>query len=147
MAIHSVMRPMLDGVNLAMDPNLSTQLLELTNRLLQAIGSRDWDTYAKLCDDSLTCFEPEARGHLVSGLGFHKYYFGLSGGGGQRNTTLSDVHVRQLGQDAAIVSYVRLVQFLDASGQPQTSQYEETRVWQRMGGEWKHVHFHRSNNA
>ncbi len=28
-----------------------------------------------MCDSTLTCFEPEARGHLVEGLGFHKYYF------------------------------------------------------------------------
>ena len=24
------------------------------------------------CDESLTCFEPEAEGHLVQGLPFHK---------------------------------------------------------------------------
>ena len=46
--------------------------------------------------------------------------------------------------DAAVVSYVRLVQHLDGSGSAVTSRYEETRVWQKIGGAWKHVHFHRS---
>jgi len=42
------------------------------------------------------------------------------------------------------VSYVRLVQRLDADGQPVVARCEETRVWQRMEGRWRHVHFHRS---
>lgn len=44
-------------------------------------------------------------------------------------------------------SYLRLTQSLDASGVPQTSRCEETRVWQKQGEQWKHVHFHRSANA
>ena len=126
--------------------SVDSQLLELTHQLLSAIGAKDWDRYVELCDPSLTCFEPEARGHLVSGLDFHKYYFALPGGGGSRNTTLSAPHVRPIGNDAAVVSYVRLVQFQDAGGQPQTAQFEETRVWQKVDGKWKHVHFHRSEN-
>jgi calcium/calmodulin-dependent protein kinase (CaM kinase) II len=49
-----------------------------------------------------------------------------------------------LGDDAAVISYVRLVQKLDAHGVPVTVTTEETRVWQRKDGRWKHVHFHRS---
>ena len=26
------------------------------------------------------------------------------------------------------------------------SQSEETRVWEKINGDWKHVHFHRSKN-
>jgi calcium/calmodulin-dependent protein kinase (CaM kinase) II len=44
----------------------------------------------------------------------------------------------------AVLVYVRLTQFLDASGSPKTSAVEETRVWQKKDGAWKHVHFHRS---
>ena len=29
----------------------------------------------KLTDPHLTCFEPEAKGNLVEGLDFHKFYF------------------------------------------------------------------------
>jgi len=29
----------------------------------------------KVCDPNMTCFEPEAKGHLVEGMEFHKFYF------------------------------------------------------------------------
>lgn len=32
-------------------------------------------TFSKLVDSHLTAFEPEARGNLVEGLEFHKFYF------------------------------------------------------------------------
>jgi calcium/calmodulin-dependent protein kinase (CaM kinase) II len=49
-----------------------------------------------------------------------------------------------LGPDAAVVSYIRLQQKLDGNGRPLTISTEETRVWQKVGGKWKNVHFHRS---
>jgi calcium/calmodulin-dependent protein kinase (CaM kinase) II len=56
---------------------------------------------------------------------------------------MASPHVRWLGKDAAVISYVRLVQKL-VGGAPATVATEETRVWQRRDGEWRHVHFHRS---
>ncbi len=127
-----------------MSTNLESQVLDLTRQLLTAIAERDWKTYTELCDPSLTCFEPEAVGQLVAGMGFHKFYFDLQGGSGKRNTTLASPHVRPLGPDAAVVSYVRLVQKADSGSDPETAAFDETRVWQRIDGAWKHVHFHRS---
>lgn len=119
-------------------------LINLSQSLLDSIVSGNWEAYTELCDESLTCFEPEARGHLVEGLGFHQYYFQMESSGKKHvRTTLASPHVRIIG-DAAIVSYVRLTQVLDAGGAPQTKAVEETRVWQRQNGSWKHVHFHRS---
>jgi calcium/calmodulin-dependent protein kinase (CaM kinase) II len=46
--------------------------------------------------------------------------------------------------DAAVIAYVRLVQVRDDCGAVVTTATEETRVWQRSSGGWKHVHFHRS---
>lgn len=122
----------------------SQELLELTEQLLDAIVGGDWETYRLLCDVTLSCFEPEARGHLVEGLDFHHYYFALERKGARANTTICSPRVRMLGDDAAVVTYARLVQSLDDAGRPRTSKYEETRVWQRQDGHWKHVHFHRS---
>ncbi|HET6327959.1 MAG TPA: DUF4440 domain-containing protein [Planctomycetaceae bacterium] len=124
-----------------------TQLLDLTRQLLNSIADQDWSAYTRLCDPSLTCFEPESRGQLVKGMDFHKFYFELKGGRGPRNTTLVSPHARLLGPEAGVVSYVRLIQKLDANGSPVTSAVEETRIWQRIQGEWKHVHFHRSETA
>ena len=90
----------------------ATDLLDLNQRLLDSIAEGDWATYCQLCDPGMTAFEPEACGHLVEGLDFHKFYFDLGG--------------------------------IDASGAPVTRQSEETRVWLRRDGQWKHVHFHRS---
>jgi calcium/calmodulin dependent protein kinase II association protein len=125
------------------------ELLALSQKLLESIVSGDWKTYESLCEPSITCFEPEARGQLAIGMAFHKYYFDLPGTPQKpaKNVTMSQPHVRMLGSDAAVICYVRLTQSLDANGAPQTGRVEETRIWQRIGGQWKHVHFHRSANA
>ena len=126
-----------------MPTSAEQSVLAVSASLLKAIDAGDWNTYAALCDESLTCFEPEASGHLVSGMPFHKYYFDLPPGKTPRQSSISSPHVRIVG-DVAIVSYVRLVQKLDASGAPVTASVSETRVWRRDGEGWKHVHFHRS---
>ncbi len=118
-------------------------LLDLSRRLLDAITAGDWATYAGMCADDITCFEPEANGHLVVGLPFHKYYFDLPGGSSPKQSTIASASVRIIGE-VGIVCYARLVQKLDASGSPVTVTADETRVWQKVGGAWKHIHFHRS---
>ena len=125
------------------------ELLALNQKLLEAIISGDWKTYESLCEPSITCFEPEARGQVVAGMAFHKYYFDLPGTPQKpaKNVSMAQPHVRLLGSEGAVISYVRLTQSQDASGVPQTGRMEETRVWQKIGGSWKHVHFHRSPGA
>jgi calcium/calmodulin-dependent protein kinase (CaM kinase) II len=56
---------------------------------------------------------------------------------------MSSPHVRVMG-DVAVITYVRLIQRVTADGAAVTVGSEETRVWQRQAGRWKHVHFHRS---
>jgi calcium/calmodulin-dependent protein kinase (CaM kinase) II len=124
------------------DP-VSQELLQLNQRLLESIARADWPTYEQLCDPSLSAFEPESRGQLVEGMPFHRFYFDLGGVQGEHNTTMASPHVRVMG-DVAVVAYVRLNQRVDAQGKPVESAVEETRVWQRQGGRWRHVHFHRS---
>lgn len=121
----------------------SVELLALTQRLLDCIQAADWETYEQLCDPTLTAFEPEAAGQLIGGLPFHKYYFDLGPSKAPRQTSICGPHVRVMG-DVAIVSYVRLTQKLDEAGRPVTASTMETRVWQKVSGTWKHVHFHRS---
>jgi calcium/calmodulin-dependent protein kinase (CaM kinase) II len=118
------------------------ELLALTQKLLDSISAGDWATYAELCDPSLTAFEPEAPGQLVQGLDFHRFYFDLGGVRGPHKTTICSPHVRVMG-DVAVVAYARLVQRLD-NGAATTTASNETRVWRREGGQWRHVHFHRT---
>jgi calcium/calmodulin-dependent protein kinase (CaM kinase) II len=128
------------------EENPTHELIRLTQRLLDSITAGDWQTYDDLCDASLTAFEPEARGHLVQGMDFHRFYFDLQAPAGPANTTISSPHVRLMGDNAAVVSYVRLIQRVDEQGNARTVRFEETRVWQRIEGRWQHVHFHRSAN-
>jgi hypothetical protein len=118
-------------------------VLDLNMRLLASIADGDWKTYAELCDPTITAFEPEARGQWVEGMEFHHFYFNQGGIAGPHNTTMCSPHVRLM-SDAAVVSYIRLVQRLDEGGKSITVRSEETRVWQRQGPAWRHVHFHRS---
>jgi ketosteroid isomerase-like protein len=120
------------------------ELLSLNKRLLDSITAGDWKTYEELCHPQITCFEPEAHGHLVHGMAFHRYYFDLPGGGGPRHTTLVAPQVKFCGDDVAIVAYVRLTQKLGPDGNPTTTAFQETRIWQREAGRWRHIHFHRS---
>jgi ketosteroid isomerase-like protein len=124
------------------DP-VTEELLQLNQRLLESIAWGDWPTYQELCDPSLTAFEPEAMGQLVEGMAFHHFYFKLGGTKGAHHTTMCAPRVRLMG-DVAVVAYVRLNQRLAPDGLPVTTATEETRVWQRQDGRWKHVHFHRS---
>ena len=121
-------------------------ILQLYQRLLDAIAAADWATYEELCDPELTAFEPEARGQRVEGLDFHRFYFDLGKPDGARHTTMVDPRVRMLGENAALVTCIRLVQAETPSG-PTTQRAEETRVWLRRDGHWRHVHFHRSDSA
>ncbi len=128
------------------DDSTINELIQLNQRLLDAIMAADWETYAALCDPTLSAFEPESRGQLIEGLDFHSFYFERGAAPGPHNTTMASPHVRLLGEDAAVVCCVRLVQRLDKDGQPVTTRCEETRVWERREGQWRHVHFHRSMN-
>jgi ketosteroid isomerase-like protein len=129
-----------------MTTDATQQLLQLNQRLLEAIAQGDWSAYENLCDSGLTAFEPESGGQLVEGLEFHRFYFRLGGARGPHATTMCQPRVRVMG-DVALVTYVRLNQRVGPDGQPGVNRFEETRVWQRQGGAWKHVHFHRSTGG
>ena len=121
----------------------TAELLQLNQRLLDSIALGDWATYQELCDLTLTAIEPEAPGQVVEGLGFHRFYFDLGGIRGRHQTTMTAPNVRVMG-DVAVVAYIRLNQRLSADREPTTTAVQETRVWQKKDGKWKHVHFHRS---
>lgn len=126
-----------------MSDSATTELLALNQKLLNSIAEGDWNTYSELCDPSLTAFEPEALSHLVAGMEFHHFYFKLSGGQVKPQNTIIAPDVRIMG-DVAVVAYYRLTQYVDEQGHAGSRGTEETRVWQRQSGKWKHVHFHRS---
>ncbi|MEY3757708.1 MAG: hypothetical protein RLZZ263_862 [Cyanobacteriota bacterium] len=127
-------------------------ILELNQALLESVVQGDWSRYASFCSDDLTCFEAETNGLLAQGLPFHKFYFDLPSDGGAAgegqpkvipNVTMAGVHLRWLGEEAVALSYTRLTQTWQ-SGSAITASCCETRIWQKLSGQWKHVHAHRS---
>lgn len=120
------------------------EVLEASQQLLRSIDKGDWNAYAALCDASLTAFEPEASGHLVAGLGFHHFYFQLPGDPkATRQSSIASPDIRVIG-DCAIVCYTRLTQKVDGQGNVSVAASNETRLWKKIDGKWKHIHFHRS---
>ena len=127
------------------DPN-HQEIVDLTCELMTSIYEGDYATYVRLCDENMTCFEPETNGNLISGMPFHKYYFDhlLTGEKfGPMHTTLANPHVVMLGEDSAYICYNFLIQVLKGS-QWVTIQREETRIWKKKDGAWKSLHFHKS---
>ena len=123
--------------------DVNQELLALNQRLLDCIAAGDWAAYQELCDPSLTAIEPESHGQVVEGLAFHRFYFDLGGIRGRHQTTMCAPRVRVMG-DVAVVVCQRLVQRVGPDGAPTTTANVETRVWQRIDGRWRHVHFHRT---
>ena len=124
------------------------EIIKLTQQLIAAITMGEYKTYSKLCDERITCFEPNSKGNLVEGLDFHKYYFDNISTKNQStpvNTTILSPHVILLSEESACISYIRLTQMI-VGEKPVTIQAEETRVWQRKGSRWVCVHFHLSNH-
>uniref|UniRef100_V5IK00 calcium/calmodulin-dependent protein kinase n=1 Tax=Ixodes ricinus TaxID=34613 RepID=V5IK00_IXORI len=132
----------------AHDPR-KQEIVKLTEQLIESINGGDYETYTKLCDPHLTAFEPEALGNLVEGMEFHKFYFDNGAGKSYKsqNTTIINPTVHLLGEDAACIAYIRLMQYIDRAGIARTRQTEETRVWHRKDTKWQNVHFHRSGNS
>jgi len=127
-----------------------TDIIRVTEQILDAISSGDFEGYTKLCDPNITAFEPEALGNLVEGIEFHRFYFDNFSALSKSKTasvTILNPQVHLLGDDAASIGYIKVTQTLDKQGVPTTSQSEETRIWQRRDGRWVNVHFHRSNST
>ncbi|XP_031358386.1 calcium/calmodulin-dependent protein kinase type II alpha chain isoform X11 [Photinus pyralis] len=125
------------------------EIIKMTEQLIEAINTGDFEAYTKICDPHLTAFEPEAMGNLVEGMDFHKFYFDNVLGKNCKavNTTILNPHVHLLGDDAACIAYVRLTQYMDKHGQAHTHQSEESRVWHKKDNKWQNVHFHRSGGT
>jgi len=124
-----------------------TDIIRVTELILEAISSGDFEAYTKLCDPNITAFEPEALGNLVEGIEFHRFYFDNFSAlckSKSANVTILNPQVHLLGDDAASIGYIKVTQTLDKQGLPSTVQSEETRIWQRRDGRWANVHFHRS---
>eukprot|EP00250_Pteridium_aquilinum_P003559 c13866_g1_i1 orf=937-1674(+) len=135
-------------------PFVEEDLLRLTKELLQSIDNCDYEVYKQLCDPALTAFEPEAQGHLVEGLAFHRFYFDVMKRFPSHSTTHSEIsspRIILIGENIALATYTRLLQRTTVDGIPSVEAFNETRVWEQKRDnagmlKWKNIHFHRSKS-
>merc|ERR1719266_2662851 len=91
-----------------------SEIIRNTELLLDSISNSDFESYARLCDPNMTAHEPEAIGTLVEGLDFHKFYFdNLKTNKNNTNTSILNPYVHLLGDDVAVIAYVRVTQSID----------------------------------
>ncbi len=118
---------------------LKIVLLELLN----AIQSGDVETYNRLSDEELTCFEPETNGNPVDGLAFHQFFMENSVPKGKYHIELVRPIFRFLSDDVAYTTYSLLVNRL-VDGEFKIKSVNETRIFKKIDDNWKMMHFHRS---
>jgi len=120
------------------------ELLEITWRMLEAINTGDANTYASLSSADLSCYEDVCQ-YRIDGLEFHLSLIRQMSASPEMKPTRFDMLTPrvQVYGDTGIVTYTRLMTYSDNS-RPRWTTCNETRVFVRLGGAWKMVHFHRS---
>jgi hypothetical protein len=120
-------------------------LVDLTQMLLDSIAKKDWETYASLCDEKLSCIEPETYNNYYEGLEFHKTYFDMPADG---NIVIKENILQpsiKIFGDISIICYKRIQQITDVEKKNVvTRTFSETRVWRRVDNSYKLIHFHKS---
>lgn len=121
-------------------------ILILTQKLLDAISKKDWETYISLVDEKLSCIEPETNNNYIEGLEFHKFYFDLPSAGVTKIKENITQPSTKIYGEVAIICYRRLTQiYIQDLLEPKTLNSMETRIWKKADNDWKLIHFHRSN--
>jgi ketosteroid isomerase-like protein len=124
--------------------NVEEELLDVTRRMMTAIHAGDYETYRSLCSPDLTAFENDVAPYRIDGVEFH---LDLIESAREQFSHLLRFDILQpsvqVFGDAAVIAYTRLLTFAgDVPPAWRTS--NETRVFIRMGGHWRMVHFHRT---
>jgi hypothetical protein len=120
-------------------------VLNLTQKLLDAIANKDWEIYTELTDEKLTCVELETGNSVCEGIEFHKTYFDIPK---DENLVIKEnifQPITKLLGDVSLITYKRVRQVTNLQNKKVEHFYfTETRVWRRVNETWKMVHFHKS---
>ena len=111
---------------------IEAQLLDLEKQYWQAIKDRDVQAAMRLTDDP--CIVTGAQG--VARIS-QKQFAGMlqAGGWTLHQFELSDVQVRVLSEDVAIVAY-KVKETLTVEGKPLTIEASDSSTWVRRDGNW-----------
>ena len=121
-------------------------ILNLTQKLLDSISKKDWETYVSLVDEKCSSIEPETNNNYIEGLDFHKFYFDLPATSHMKvKENICQPNTKIFGE-IAVITYRRLTQiYIQEVCEPKTVCSLETRIWKKVDNGWKLIHFHRSN--
>lgn len=118
--------------------NLDTALMDL----LLAIQKGDIKTYLDRVSDQVSCFEPESRGHLLRGIGLHRFLVERTSQEGDYHIELVDPLIRVDGNMAFAAYTLHLTEMTDQGEKIHVENV--TRIFHQEDGSWKMIHFHRS---
>jgi ketosteroid isomerase-like protein len=114
------------------DVPIEAQLLDHEKQYWQAIKDRDVQAAMRLTDDP--CIVTGAQG--VARITRQAFAGMLQAGGWTLHSfTLSDVQIRVLSEDAAIVAY-KVNESLTVDGKPLTLEAADSSTWVRREGQW-----------
>ena len=121
----------LTGTRMTEGP-IEAQLLDHEKQYWQAIKNRDVQAAMRLTDDP--CIVTGAQG--VARITREAFAGMLQAGGWTlHEVTLSDVQVRVLSEDVAIVAY-KIKELLTVDGKPLTLEAADSSTWVRREGQW-----------
>jgi uncharacterized protein (TIGR02246 family) len=121
----------LTGTRMTEGP-IEAQLLDHEKQYWQAIKDRDVQAAMRLTDDP--CIVTGAQG--VARITREAFAGMLQAGGWTlHEVTLSDVQVRVLSEDVAIVAY-KIKELLTVDGKPLTLEAADSSTWMRREGQW-----------
>jgi uncharacterized protein (TIGR02246 family) len=111
---------------------IEAQLLDHEKQYWQAIKDRDVQAAMRLTDDP--CIVTGAQG--VARITREAFAGMLQAGGWTlHEVTLSDVQVRVLSEDVAIIAY-KIKELLTVDGKPLTLEAADSSTWVRREGQW-----------
>jgi uncharacterized protein (TIGR02246 family) len=111
---------------------IEAQLLDLEKQYWKAIKDRDVQAAMRLTDDP--CIVTGAQG--VARISQKQFADMLQAGGWTlHQVDLSDVHVRVLSEDVAILAY-KVKEVLTVEGKPCTIDASDSSTWVRRDGNW-----------
>jgi len=111
---------------------IEAQLLEMEKKYWQAIKDRDVQAAMRLTDDP--CIVTGAQG--VARISQKQFASMLQAGGWTlHHFDLSDVQVRVLSEDVAILAY-KVKEVLTVEGKPLTLEASDSSTWVRRDGNW-----------
>ena len=123
----------------------TNEVVSVTQQLMFAMDSNDWNAFALLCDNDMTSYLPEFPGQRLHGLDTHRFTLEHRDKPLAMQSSMQAPHVRIHSSDSACISLTRIMQWKDqGTGGCGSASFSETLLWHRRqsSGNWICSHYH-----